>query len=1000
MNEAEKRPCWGFYREAPFWSWNDVLEVDEAVRQIDLMKEGGWGGFFMHARSGLVTPYMEEKWMEVTRACVEHARKTGMCAYLYDENRWPSGFAGGAVPARGPEYRMKFLVISENLPEPGDGRYKWVASFAVEGRGRSMKAVAVPRETVGGDGRPVYHFYQYTCGLGNDWFFGTSYVDLLNPEVTDEFLRVTHDRYREAVGEDFGKTIPGMFTDEPCMAAMPWGPGVTVPWTPALPAVFEERRGYDLTEELLSLFLPVGDYRKVRYDFYRTITEMFVENYMKRVYDWCQRNGIAYTGHVNAEDTISYQIEWVGATMPCYEYQHFPGMDHLRFNVRNPQTAKQVSSVADQLGKPRALSELYGVSGQGFNFKGRKWIGDWHLALGINLLNPHLWLYTMRGERKRDFPPTISYQQPHWKKSAAMSNHNAALSQALSSGRRVVDVLLMHPVETGWLDFTPYDLRALEPLDRAFAEAMDALLGAQLDFHLGDETLMAKYGGVDGAKLGVGSGRYSVAVLPYCATLRRETVALLGRFARAGGTLIVLGDKPTLVDGTSRGAAALRRVMAGAVVTDLKGLARAVRRSSAPRVTVRGANARKVLVHMREVRGRHVLFLANTDYDRGADLTVTVAGVAQYAGLADLSTGEGDVAHMKATALPQERFAGGSRFRIDLAEVGSALVIFSDSPWPDVEPAMPRNGRSVRLAPEWRVKRMDENALALDYVRTPDSDRGWRAPQYVLFAAEEMKRAGGEARARYEFHVDALPHGPMHLAIERPERWRVAVNGEAVPSEPVGWWVDTEFKRLDITAHVRLGRNVIEVAGEVTPDFELESVYVLGRFGVYRRGAKHEGAKQVDSSYALRDLTALGKQFVIGAVPKTVTAADLAGQGFQFFAGTVELEQDVTLAKRPAAAWLDASALLAGAAEVRVNGQVEGDLLWPPYRIPLSGLRRGRNKVLITLFSTLRNLLGPHHWDEGDPEWVGPGSFSDRKHWTDEYRFHAFGIEGARIVVK
>ena len=45
------------YKSFPFWSWNDELEEEELVRQIDWMHESGIGGFFMHARGGLTTPY-------------------------------------------------------------------------------------------------------------------------------------------------------------------------------------------------------------------------------------------------------------------------------------------------------------------------------------------------------------------------------------------------------------------------------------------------------------------------------------------------------------------------------------------------------------------------------------------------------------------------------------------------------------------------------------------------------------------------------------------------------------------------------------------------------------------------------------------------------------------------------------------------------------------------------------------------------------------------------
>ena len=48
------------YRSVPFWSWNDELTDDEVRRQIGAMHQAGQGGFFMHARVGLRTPYLSD----------------------------------------------------------------------------------------------------------------------------------------------------------------------------------------------------------------------------------------------------------------------------------------------------------------------------------------------------------------------------------------------------------------------------------------------------------------------------------------------------------------------------------------------------------------------------------------------------------------------------------------------------------------------------------------------------------------------------------------------------------------------------------------------------------------------------------------------------------------------------------------------------------------------------------------------------------------------------
>ncbi len=99
------------FRGAPFWSLNDKLEGLELSRQIGLMDDGWFGGFFLHAREGLVTPYMSEEWLNMIEVCVREAEKRGMYAWLYDEDKWPSGFAGGVVPASSLDYRVKALAM-------------------------------------------------------------------------------------------------------------------------------------------------------------------------------------------------------------------------------------------------------------------------------------------------------------------------------------------------------------------------------------------------------------------------------------------------------------------------------------------------------------------------------------------------------------------------------------------------------------------------------------------------------------------------------------------------------------------------------------------------------------------------------------------------------------------------------------------------------------------------------------------------------------------------
>ena len=120
------------WRGKPFWSWNGRLEKDELIRQLHVFKEMGMGGAFLHSRVGLKTEYLGPEWFDLTNAVVDEAARLGMEAYLYDEDRWPSGSAGGMVTVD-TSLRMKYLIL-ETMPAE---QFEWndegiVSAFACD----------------------------------------------------------------------------------------------------------------------------------------------------------------------------------------------------------------------------------------------------------------------------------------------------------------------------------------------------------------------------------------------------------------------------------------------------------------------------------------------------------------------------------------------------------------------------------------------------------------------------------------------------------------------------------------------------------------------------------------------------------------------------------------------------------------------------------------------------------------------------------------------------
>lgn len=100
------------YRGNPLWSWNNRSRRDQLLKGIDALQEMGFGGFHIHTRIGLDTEYIGREFLAHVRACADYAAKKDLLCCLYDEDRWPSGYAGGLVLNGQPEHRAKHLLLT------------------------------------------------------------------------------------------------------------------------------------------------------------------------------------------------------------------------------------------------------------------------------------------------------------------------------------------------------------------------------------------------------------------------------------------------------------------------------------------------------------------------------------------------------------------------------------------------------------------------------------------------------------------------------------------------------------------------------------------------------------------------------------------------------------------------------------------------------------------------------------------------------------------------
>ena len=323
------------YRGTPFWAWNCDLEKNELLRQIDIFKEMGLGGFHMHCRDGMSTTYLSDEFMDLVKACTDHAKENEMLAWLYDEDKWPSGFAGGYV-TKDEQYRMRSITFTCDPEFKHRASAYIIASFDVvldeNGCLKSYKRVNDGDEIEGTRWNVWYEI------AGNSpWYNNQAYVDTLNKDAIKKFLEVTHDRYFDTVGDEFGKTVPAIFTDEPqftrksTLAFAASKQNISLPWTDDLEETYTAAYGESLIEHFPELLwdLPDGKVSLTRYHYHDHVSERFAEAFADTCGKWCDDHGIALTGHMMAEASLHSQTMCIGDCMRSYRSFGIPGIDML-----------------------------------------------------------------------------------------------------------------------------------------------------------------------------------------------------------------------------------------------------------------------------------------------------------------------------------------------------------------------------------------------------------------------------------------------------------------------------------------------------------------------------------------------------------------------------------------------------------------------------------------------------------------------------------------------
>lgn len=518
----------------------------------------------------------EEEWRAFL-AGFEVAKKMGLRFWIYDEDGYPSGAAGGLVLRDHPEYQAQALVRMEDGFAPGQIVMRppsgWLYAVRAEVRHKGSQSAEDVTSSVGEDGWLRFEADR-ACRVtrfdARRAFEGTHcannvhsvrrYINVLSEKAVGHFYDVTEEAYFARMGADAGR-VEAVFTDEPSFMAayfgtLPYGLAERVrvqdqpaaqwdrlpmiAWDDALPARFQARWGYDLLPELGRLFDGV-DLRdcRVRHDFYQVQSEVYARTFFGLQQERLARRGIAFSGHVLAEEAMVHHVATEGDVMACLKHMHLPGIDMLNSIgeeiLDSPRllTCKYASSAAHLVGREQVMSEAsqweQQMAGIEVDAAARRGAVAVQMALGVTTITSY---YGWKDWPTEDVRSLLDF----WARLAVILRH----------GAHIADIAVLYPIRTAWSCYRPTsevltNASQNEPLasmDGCLHRIARAILSAGLDFDFIDSRSLTDAAPSEPGRLRVAGESYGMLIIPPGATMCREEIESMGRFVARGGHVL------------------------------------------------------------------------------------------------------------------------------------------------------------------------------------------------------------------------------------------------------------------------------------------------------------------------------------------------------------------------------------------------------------------------------------------------------------------------------
>ena len=1003
------------YRCTPFWAWNCDLKKDELLKEIDFMKEMGMGGFHMHTRVGMSTTYLSDEYMNFIKTCTDKAENDNMLAWLYDEDKWPSGFAGGYV-TKNPKFRKRHLLFTtvpmmENANKIEDDDASGKATRADNGVLIARYDVKLSddgyleayRRLADGETAENDLWYAYLeVDTENPWFNFQAYVDTLSKEAIDEFIKVTHERYKEVVGDRFGTVVPAIFTDEPQVThktRLDYAnekKDVILPFTDDMEDTYFATYGESLLDKFPEVIWDKKGIASVtRYRYHDHVTERFVNAFCDNVGAWCRKNNIMLTGHMMEEPSLESQTGAIGEAMRAYRGFDLPGVDML-CDSREFNTVKQTASATHQYGYEGVLSELYGVTNWDFDFRGHKLQGDWQAALGISVRVPHLYWVSMKGEAKRDYPASIGHQSSWYKEYPFIEDHFARVNTAMTRGTADIKIAVIHPIESYWVYDGPNDtsFEIRNEMDNRFAQLTDWLLFGTLDFDFVAESLLPQlYGGAEDG-FNIGKMKYDAVIVPALYNMRSTTLKALEEFANNGGKVIFMGNIPNLVDVLPCNAAKELANRTIYIDWNKNALLSALEENRDVEIrNISGKYSTNLFYGMRnDGEGKnlficHVNKAPNNRVNPEEEYNIKIKGIYKPT-LMDTVTGEmkelgvtytNTHTVIKWKCYPQDSILIRLDKGISTASVEASAPVKS-------EEYLPSEAELILHEP---------NVCVIDTARFKIDDGEWQAKEEMLRIGDAVKNqlgmSGGAAKGAqpWVFKAEApkntvtlemtvesdIDVENVQLGLEDADISTVFWNGEKISLESKGYYVDFSITKVDL-GKLNKGINTLTVTMPFNVVSNIENYFILGDFGVEVKGSKVKIIKPSNK----------------------IQFGDWTNQGLPFYGGALTYRTKIM---GGANTEVRLGLLSAPCVVAYLDGKKVANISLNPHSADLGDLSEGEHTLDFVVYASRVNTFGTFHWTHRCHHWYGPPAWRSKgADWSYEYWIKESGILSAPRIIK